>query len=242
MTPKTAIERQLTELSGSLAPITRKMCLWAENKIFLKWGTLSRGKFHCMDCLHSWKPDAQKECCQNYIKCAACRGKLKMQPYNKTRFKEIEYWAALAVCGGYQVVRIICSHKYMKKGFMPDYFHKEVMQHWISAKGEARTLSLSTNSFSNAYDQWKYYTDLEIRPKSFEASPKYRINPYRVYPVRQVLPLLKRNGFKCCFFDFPPQLLFTALLRDSCAETLEALPAHKSAGHQKALAGGQNLH
>lgn len=220
MMPKTAIEKQLTALSGSLPIITEKMCLWAEKKIFLKWGVLSRKKFHCLDCTHSWKPDAEKECCQNYINCKACMGKLKMQPYNKTQFKEIEYWAVLNVCADFQVVRIICSHKQMKKNFMPSYFHKEVMQHWISSKGEVRTLSLGCNVFSNVYDAWKYYTDLEIKPRSFAGSPKYRINPYRVYPYFKVLSVLKRNGFKNSFFDFAPHILFTALLKDSHAETL----------------------
>ncbi|EJG03157.1 hypothetical protein FF52_03155 [Flavobacterium sp. F52] len=108
----------------------------------------------------------------------------------------------------------------MKKNFLPTYFHKEVMQHWINSKGEVRTLSLSTNVFSNAYDAWKYYSPLEIRPKSFVATPKYRINPYRVYSASKVLAVLKRNGFKGSFYGMAPQALFTALLKDSYAETL----------------------
>jgi hypothetical protein len=143
-----------------------------------------------------------------------------MHQYNQVHFKEIEYFAVLDICGGFQVVRIICSHKNMKKSVLPTYYHKEVMQHWINEKGEVRTLSLGTNVFSQAYDSWKYYSPLEIRPKSFETSPKYRINPYKVYPSSKVIPVLKRNGFKgsCC--GIPPQVLFTALLKDSYAETL----------------------
>jgi hypothetical protein len=94
------------------------------------------------------------------------------------------------------------------------------MQHWINAKGEVRTMSISTNVFSNVYDAWQYYSALEIRPKNFEVSPKYRINPYKVYPRVKVLSILKRNGFKKQFYDIAPQILFTALLKDSYAETL----------------------
>jgi len=220
MTPKTAIEKEITGLSATLAPVTERMQLWAEKNIFLKWGVLSRGKFHCLECMHSWKPDAQKSSCQKYMNCTACRGRLRMQQYNQVHFKEIEYWAALNVCAGYQVVRIICAHKKMKKNCLPTYFYKEVMQHWINAKGEVRTLSLSTNVFSNAYDAWQYCTDLEIRPKSFEGTPKYRINPYRVYPTSKAHPLLKRNGFTGSFYGIAPQALFTAILKDSHAETL----------------------
>ncbi|MEN0009487.1 PcfJ domain-containing protein [Flavobacterium nitrogenifigens] len=220
MIPKTIIEKQITSLSGTLAPVPQKMQVWAEKNIFIKWGVLSRGKFHCLDCAHFWKPDAQKASCQKYINCDQCNGKLKMQQCNQVHFKEIDYFAVLDICGGFQVVRIICSHKNMKKNCIPTYFHKEVMQHWINAKGEVRTLSLGTNVFSQAYDAWKYYTPLEIRPKSFEASPKYRINPFKVYSSSKAISVLKRNGFKGSFYGIAPQVLFTALLKDSHAETL----------------------
>lgn len=220
MTPKTIIEKEITALSATLPPISTEMQSWAEKSIFLKWGVLSRGKFHCLDCTHSWKPDSQKQSCKDYIKCTACHGKLKMQGYNQVHFKEVEYFAVLDICKGYQIVRILSSHKNMKKNFTPTYFHKEVMQHWISPQGEVRTMSLSTNVFSQVYDQWKYYSPLEIKPKEFQNSPKFRINPYRVFPRMRVLPLLKRNGFKTAFYEIAPQILFTSLLKDSVAETL----------------------
>lgn len=220
MIPKTIIEKEISNLSATLKPITAQMQTWAEKSIFLKWGVLSRGKFHCLECTHSWKPASQSKSCEKYIKCTACQGRLKMQGCNQVHFKEIEYSAMLDVCQGYQVVRIICSHKHMKKNTTPTYFHKEVMQHWINTKGEVRTMSLSTNVFSNIYDAWQYYSPLEIRPKDFQNSPKYRINPYKVYPSIKVLSVLKRNGFKTGFYNIAPQILFTSLLKDSCAETL----------------------
>ena len=220
MTPKTIIEKQITDLSSTLNPITSQMQSWAEKNIFLKWAVLSRGKFHCLECTHSWKPDCESQSCQKYIACTACRGRLKMHQYNQVHFKEIEYFAVTDTCSGYQVVRIICSHKNMKKNVLPDYSHTEVMQHWISAKGEVRTIARGTNVFSQAYDAWKYYSPLEIRPKDFQKSPKYRINPYKVYPKLNVIPLLKRNGFKSSLHGIAPQILFTALLKDSIAETL----------------------
>lgn len=220
MIPKTIIEKEISNLSSTLKPITAQMHTWAEISIFLKWGVLSRGKFHCLECAHFWKPELQSKSCEKYIKCTACHGKLKMQGYNQVHFREMEYFAVLDVCQGYQVVRIICSHKHMKKNVVPTYTHKEVMQHWINPKGEVRTMSLSTNVFSHAYDAWQYYSFLEIRPKDFQNSPKYRINPYKVYPRIKVLPILKRNGFKTSVYDIAPQILFTALLKDSITETI----------------------
>lgn len=220
MKAKTIIEKQITELSASLPLLTLRMQAWAEKNLFLKWAVLSRGNFQCLECLHSWKPDVKNPSCQNFIKCTACNGKLKMYQYNQVHFKEIEYSAVLHTVEGFQVVRIICSHKQMKKNVAPSYFHKEVMQHWISSKGEVRTMSLSTNVFSHAYDAWQYSTSLEIRPKDFQNSPKYRINPFKVFPIMKILPVLKRNGFKSGFYTIAPQILFTALLKDSQAETL----------------------
>lgn len=220
MTPKTHTEKEITRLSTSLAPIPSKVHAWAEKTVFLKWGVLSRGKFYCLECNHSWKPDYANEACTKFIKCTACAGKLKMQDCNRVYFKEIEYSAVLDVYAGYQVVRIICSHKHMKKNCLPSYFHKEVMQHWINAQGEVRSMSISTNMFSHTYDQWQYSSSLEIRPKNFQNSPKYRINPYRVFPNKKVLPVLKRNGFKTGFYNIAPQILFTSLLKDPRCETL----------------------
>jgi hypothetical protein len=219
MKPHTITEKRITALSQSLAPITPEMHKWAEQNIFLKWGVLSRGKFHCLDCSSSWKPVSVKESLK-FTKCSACNGKLKMHGCNQVHFKEIEYSAVVTCVSEFQVVRIICSHKLMKKNCLPTYFHSEVMQHWIDPKGEVHTLSLSTNPFSQSYDAWQYYTALEIRPKDFQNSPKYRINPYRVYPRIKVLPDLKRNGFRTAFYTITPQVLLSSLLKDPCAETL----------------------
>lgn len=240
MIPKTIIEKEISALSSSLAPITAKMYLWAEQNVFLKWAVLSRGKFHCLECTHSWKSDSESMSCQKFIKCACCQGRLKMHQHNQVHFKEIEYFALTETCSGYQVVRIICSHKNMKKNVFPTYSHTEVMQHWISPKGEVRTISRGTNVFSNAYDTWKYYSDLEIRPKDFQNSPKYRINPYKIYPSLKVIPLLKRNGFKTSVHGIAPQILFTALLKDPVAETLlkssqTALLTHYLTSHEQHL-------
>ena len=219
MIPKTHIEKQLTALSSSLAPIRPEVFTWAEQNIFLKWGVLSRSKFYCLQCTHVWKPSCASACTK-FTCCPACEGKLKMMPFNQVHFKEMEYFGVVDSCAGFQVVRMIISHKHMKKNFTPTYFHKEVMQHWINPKGEVRTLALSTNVFSSTLDAWKFYSPLEIKPKDFSRNAKYFINPYKVYPQMKVLPILKRNGFKSSVYDIAPHLLFSSLLSDPIAETL----------------------
>ncbi|WP_202703803.1 PcfJ domain-containing protein [Flavobacterium sp. UGB4466] len=219
MIPKTNLEKQLTALSASLPKIKPKVHVWAEKNIFLKWGVLSRSKFYCLECAHVWKP-TDPNTCSKFTACTACKAKLKIQSYNHVYFKELEYSAVVQTYGGFQVIRIICSQKHMKKNCAPTYSHSEVMQHWISPEGEVRTLSMSVNVFAHACDAWKLYSSLEIRPKDFSHNAKYRINPYKVYPNAKVLPILKRNGFKASVHSIAPQILFTALLKDSIAETL----------------------
>ncbi|WP_427874083.1 PcfJ domain-containing protein [Flavobacterium sp. MMS24-S5] len=219
MTPKTIIEKQLTALSASLAPIREEVFTWAEQTIFLKWGVLSRSRFYCLDCAHVWKPSYPTTCAR-FTSCPACAGRLKMMPYNQVHFKETEYFALFERCAGFQVVRMIISRKHMKKNFIPTYFHKEVMQHWISPAGEVRTLARSTNAFAGTLDAWKFYSPLEIKPKDFVRNARFYINPFKVYPQMKVLPILKRNGFKTSVYDIAPHLLFSSLLSDPIAETL----------------------
>ncbi|WET04034.1 PcfJ domain-containing protein [Flavobacterium johnsoniae] len=219
MTPKTIIEKQLTALSASLAPIREEVFTWAEQTIFLKWGVLSRSRFYCLDCAHVWKPSCPSTCAK-FTSCPACAGRLKMMPYNQVHFKETEYFAVIERCAGFQVVRMDISHKHMKKNFAPSYFHKEVMQHWINPKGDVRTLARSTNVFSSNLDAWKFYSPLEIKPKDFIRNSRFYINPFKVYPQMKVLPILKRNGFKTSVYDIAPHLLFSSLLSDPVAETL----------------------
>lgn len=98
MKPHTTIERQIVALSESLVPLplTPEMFSWAEKSIFLKWGVLSRGKFHCLDYRHAWKPESKKQSAK-FTKCTACKEKLKMHVCNQIHFKEIEY-SAVVTC------------------------------------------------------------------------------------------------------------------------------------------------
>lgn len=81
MKPHITIEKHIVTLSQCLAPITPEMHSWAEKNIFLKWGALSRGKFHCLDSGHAWKPRSEKESAK-FSKCTSCRSKLKIHGRN----------------------------------------------------------------------------------------------------------------------------------------------------------------
>lgn len=69
MIPKTIKEKDISHLSTTLKTMSAEMKTWAEKNIFLKWGVLSRGKFYCLECTHTWKPESQSKSCKKYIKC-----------------------------------------------------------------------------------------------------------------------------------------------------------------------------
>lgn len=65
-------------------------------------------------------------------------------------------------------------------------------------------------------DSWLFGTALEVRNDKYA----YDIAPSAIYPRMQVLPILKRNGFKRSFHGLTPFELFHAILTNQQAETL----------------------
>jgi len=218
MKPKTALQRQVVELSSQLPSITENHKNWSSEKIFLKWGVISRNKLNCLECAHIWKIESKKE--PKKIKCPNCNNILKIHGQNQVNFQEKEYFAILTTVKNFQVVRMICSRKFMKKGEVPTYYHSEVMQHWINESGQVSTLAKSIQGFTMEYDRWIYFSELTFKDSSQIGSKRFSINPWMIYPERKILPVLKRNGFKTSFHDLAPQVLFTSLLTDYKAETL----------------------
>jgi len=94
------------------------------------------------------------------------------------------------------------------------------MQHFIDQKGNVTSMAKNRQSMSQYYDQWCYGSELTVQSKDFKNHRLFFLNPYKIYPAKNILPIIKRNGFKGKFHDISPQDLFTAILSDSNAETL----------------------
>lgn len=218
MKAKTELQKQMIEFSNQLPTISEKQKNWSSANVFDKWGVISRGKINCLECSHVWintnKDNFKKTQCPN------CKSKIKMFGENKKAFKEMEYFAVLTTIKGFQVVRMVSSEKYMVKGENPVYFHSEVMQHWINEKGEVATLSKSVMGFSQCYDRWIHSSELTLKESSQRGSLRFGLNPWKVFPDKKVLPVIKRNGFKGSVHDLAPHILFTSILTDNVAETL----------------------
>lgn len=215
MKPTTRFQKKVTEFKALLSPVTEKQEIWATKNIFECYGVVSRNKHVCLECNHVWK---QEEQVKNIV-CPECKSKLKIFGQNDTFFTDRRYFSIVETVKDLQVVRFVYSIKTMKKDKTPSYSYTEVMQHWINDTGETVSLAKSVHGYSNYIDAWLLSTPMTIKIMPQDTG-KFRITPEKVYPVKKVLPIFKRNGFKSSFHDIAPQLLFTYILKDSIAETI----------------------
>lgn len=217
MKPKTALQKQVVELSTGLPKITDKQKQYSENKSFENWGTISRNTIYCLECGHSWK-EKNASLSDDKRKCPNCNKRLKITA-NKPLFDEKEYFAVITTVENFQVVRMFLSVKNMRKKETPTYYHIEAMQHWIDENGKCTTMAKATNFMPRYIDSWNYASDLEIRNID-KNDNKFYINPYKIYPTKTVTEKIKRNGFKSSFHNIAPHILFIGLLTDNRAENL----------------------
>lgn len=222
MKPKTALHKKVVELSSKLPIISEKQKQYAIDKSFENWAVISRNTLFCLECGCSWKEGKGIDSSLNddKRKCPDCGKTLKLFNQNDKVFKELEYFGILTTIEGYQVIRMISVTKFMKKSELPTYRVSEVMQHFIDEKGIMTTMAKSIQMMSHAYDQWVFHSELEIRQGTQRDALRANLNPWKVYPERKVLPILKRNGFKGNCHDIAPQNLFKGILTNSNAEYL----------------------
>lgn len=220
MKPKTKNQIRVVELSSKLNSVTNKQKEWAYNYCLEKFAVFSRKTMFCLECGYSWKDNSFNEVDVLECKCKNCQSTLKLAKSYRRILKDSAYFGILTTKEEFQVVRIFYVSKWMKKNQKPDFLINEVLQHWIDNKGEVVTMSKSVQGLSYYFDQWIFQSELEVRPKSFQTCERYNINPYKIYPVKKILPILKRNGFTNNFHGFAPHQLFSLILQNSCAETL----------------------
>jgi DNA-directed RNA polymerase subunit RPC12/RpoP len=220
MVPKTALQKRVFSLSKKLPKISIGQVNYAKNNSFESYAVRSRKTLYCLECGSNWKDESELITALDGVVCPNCDKKLKMHNSYKPNKRDVEYMAILTIKEEYQVVRIVCFNKDIKKGEKPLYFHAEVMQHWIAPNGKVTSLSMRVNGFSQYYDQWIYSSDLTIMDNSFKDSNRYNINPSTIYCRSKILPIIKRNGFKGDFYDLIPHKLFSIILSNTYSETL----------------------
>jgi DNA-directed RNA polymerase subunit RPC12/RpoP len=213
MKPKNKLQKQVFELSQKLHPITDSQLKWAKSVCFERIArTTKQGTVSCLECGGSWK---DKHITTKTIVCPHCNTILTVNQTRKTKFIKIEYLSVITTFQGFQVLRFLYVSQSLKVGEQAEYYCKEVVQRWISPNGVFATLALiRTMNFWKS--SWMFDTDLEIRPEKH----LYNVYPTAIYPRMNVLPIIKRNGFKGEFHDLTPFDIFHSLLINSKIETL----------------------
>lgn len=220
MMPKTPRQKQVVELSSKLPAITEKQINWGYEKCLYKYVVWCRNTLYCLECGHAWKEDPLLKPVIKDCVCPSCNLKLKVRPVYNKEYEDTEYYALVTVSGGFQVVRMFCLKKFMKKGDPAHVFCSEVMQHWISEDGEITTLQKQVRGFSYYYDLWIFNTNLEIRSNTDRSKQRQLLNPWKVYPEKKILPIIRRNGFRGHFYGRAPHFMFSRLLSIQKYETL----------------------
>lgn len=219
MKPKTKLQKYIVSLGKTLPELTLKQHEWAMNNIPSFVASRRYKSMYCMECNHSWKDYGLLDLINQYVHCPNCGRKSKIMPYERNRTESV-YFAVLTTKKDFQIVRMFVFSKFYSYNKSPEHGISEVMQHWVRKDGVITTLSKKTNNMSVYLDQWVNHSTLEIRNVSYRYIERSRIIPWKIYPVRKILPVLKRNGFKGFFYGIPCQVLFSQLLSNPRAETL----------------------
>lgn len=230
MKPSTKKQRRIIEIRDSLPSITADQIKYAQDNHTKHVALAYKMHHYCLESGEVWKADQKETKRKGYTINPNNGEKLKLCKDYNNGHKETYYTGIFTATKDYQIVRVLCSTKYYKKGQKPTYFTHEVMQHYISLNGSIDTLMKPTNGFTMYYDQWKSYGSIEFRTKSNRHQQRQDLWMDEIYPKTKIHAKLKRNGFKGGLHSIGrPQNLFTALLSNQITETLWKAKQYKLA-------------
>ena len=216
MKPKNKFQKQVFELSQKLPPITKKQKTWAIQNCIEHYGRrTAKGIITCLDCGHTWKGSNHLVDTVLDVECPVCRTKLNIISTRKRVFRQSEYFCTVTKKENFQVLRFFFIQYYVHAGNKANYFISEVVQRWIAPSGKYETIA-RTKPLSYHDDSWTFSSKLEIRPER----EHHAICPKCLYPSQQLIPELKRSGYKYECFNINPFVLFSSLLLHNRAETL----------------------
>ncbi|GFI14102.1 hypothetical protein IMSAGC008_01652 [Muribaculaceae bacterium] len=173
----------------------------------------------CSDCGHQWK-SGNGSLCDTLAgcKCPLCGAELKVDDTRKRTYKETRYFSVITTCGGFQVIRVAQIRHVSRKGEPMKFYCNEVVQRWISPDGKVTTMALLRACAFHYCDLWALESGME--PRGHNDLYDNVVTWGDVYPRMNVIPQLRRNGFKGDFHGISPIRLFKRLLSDPRIETL----------------------
>lgn len=212
MTPKTKYHKNIALIMGQLKPVSHAKIKWGIKRVFDSYCFLSRKTCFCLDCGYSWKNEVHEK------SCPSC--KVKLKPYeNKKIYDDNAYYTVIDTFKNYQVIRHLFLTKVMKKNMPCEIFVHEVIQHWIDENGRLTSFAKPVHGFGMYFDSWRFHEPMTLQSNHFNYSPRYSLCGV-IYPKKNILPILIRNGFSGNFYKHLPQDVFSVLLSSPKAETL----------------------
>ncbi len=214
MRPRTRLQKEVWSLYQSLRPVTQRQMDWGvENAP--RHHCLHNPKTHrcvCMECGYQWKSDMP-------TRCPNCGRMLTVSNhYLKRTFEDHEYFNVVQRKGRFMVIRVFYVFKKVWRNKPQHSFVREVIQHWISDKGEILQISRPlTMGYYYRYCPFALSAEMSIKGKVTDAA-WFKHGP--TYPVFQKTERLARNGLKSSFHGITPFSVIPLLLTDSHFETL----------------------
>lgn len=234
MRPKNAYQRHIVELSEKLPAITDKQKQWAFEHCFETDGYYTKGSVWCLHCGEVFPKTTSEliiSIAGEEVVCPKCGRKLKLENSRKSKYRESWYYTILTSIQGFQVCRHFIVEKMMRKTTKSSYQYVqqgpyfticEAVQNWIDEKGKETIIARPCKPLMHVYDAWDFTKPMEIRRpyRNLYNYNKYDIDAKYIYPYRNILPKIKRNGYTGRFHGLSASELFKLLLSDREAEIL----------------------
>ena len=217
MKPKTSFHREILKHTRSLPDISPAQIRYVENNMFREFAYTTKSRLSwCSKCGHTWRLENNLTDSVCGTTCPSCHEKLEVLSTNKRVFRSNEYFSIMTVCKGHQVIRcfrVDLERRYKKQAA---YKFTEVIQYWISEKGQNAVLARMRVS-GTWYDRWCYDSHLELRRYDTYNSCLKCSLPY----IRnRILPKLHLCGFNGNYYDIEPVKFLSLLLKYRPYETM----------------------
>ena len=232
MKPRTKIEKEVEVLRMKLPPISKSQKEWAKEHCFLNIGYVCKDEVWCSHCgkthIMTIPELAVALKVEKKTSCPYCHKVLKLE-VSCARKKETMSVMTIVTCiGGWQVLRHVELVKYLYKNKEAvnvdciSVYMKEVVNQWINDNGCCVVVASNRGLYNSRYN-FIWTSDMSI--KNVSRLGGYEKDIYNimgeVYPIKKVIPILKRNGYD----GYIPRSvsmcdLFMCLLNKSEAETM----------------------
>lgn len=187
MIPKTEIQLKVTELAKKMPSLSVNQLNHAYTCID-KLAYVTSKRTACLSCGQLMQTPIN---IGNKVKCTGCNSILKVVKTKYLKNSQEETYAIITRVKTFQVIRFFKISSTERVGSKAIISLKEIIQHWISPNGNIEMYGLiQTFSFYST----SFTGNMELRNiKNFN---KYNFIPKKVYPKKNIIPELKRAGFK----------------------------------------------